>query len=193
MEKKAIELRDNEPKIVSLWNLEFHEQHKEKPEIRKQRRIKKYLILNDDTRDFTRLEKNRIGDGLTDLGKTIIYQQIGKGRKRRIVKKLADKNTLNLLVAHGNILRHARTSEIVIGVSTLEHKHIPRSKAPHLRRFPRVNYHNQTNKPIARTFSNSEDLRRWINGDNTVNSTLHVGKPTKQYKLVFYTRNQRRQ
>ena len=192
MEKNAIELKDNKPKIVSLWNLEFHEQHKETLKNRKQRRIKKYLILNDDTRDFTRLEKNRIGNGLTDLGKTIVYQQIGKGKKRRIVKKLADKNTLNLLVAHGNILKHARTSEIVIGVSSLEHKHIPRSKCEHLRRFPRKPYHNQTNKPCSRIFQSKDDLVKWINGDN-INSRTYQGKPTKQYKLVFTTRHQRRQ
>jgi len=187
--------KENKATIKQGFTVENFSKLKEKPEIRKQRQIRKYLNENNDLRSFSK-------DELRRLDKTVVFQQIGKRHKRRIVKKLVEKNTLNLLVWNGNSIRHARTYETIIGTSLLAKKRIPRNKCQHLRRFARQPYHTAVNQQLI----NGKFVIKEVEVEDGVfaktivwqpNSNLPYEQPkyrkTKQYKTTWFSKHQRRQ
>lgn len=176
--------KENSTIKKTLFNVESWQNKKETQANRKRRRIRRYLLNNDN--DLSKKE-------LKAVETVKMKVKRGKGRKRRYITINADKETINRLLANSNFLIHARTRELILATSILANKRIPRIKTTHLRRFPRVNYHNQTNKPCSRIFKSKDDLAKWINGDNSINSRIYQGKPTKQFKTVWFTKNQRRQ
>ena len=185
--------KENKPQIKQGFTVENFSKFKEKQEIRKQRRIRKYLLVNG--KDLTKKE-------IKETETTKIKVQRGKGKKRRFITVSADKNIINLLKANKNFIIHPRTSELILGTSVLANKKIPRSKCQHLRRFARQPYHTRINqrlingKFVVQEFEVEDGVYAktivWKpNSNNPYEQPKY--EPTKQHKTTWFTKRQRRQ
>jgi len=96
------------------------------------------------------------------------------------------------LKREGFAVFNARSGELFVGHKDNDYPSQLRHKSPSLRRFASVPYHTQQNKTVGRQFKSKADLEAWINGQ-TVQSELTVGRPTSQFKTVWYSKGMRRQ
>jgi hypothetical protein len=92
----------------------------------------------------------------------------------------------NRLNRYEQYIFHPRTHEKVLSCSNTPLKSFQTKKCC-------VAYHSQVNKQNSVTFANIEDLRTYIKNGTAKPINRYVGKPTSQFKTVWFSKGSRRQ
>ena len=97
-------------------------------------------------------------------------------------------NMVKRLKREDNFIVHPRTKETIIGCTN--NRHPPFKKRGHLAGFPAVTYHRQLNKQCGIKLTAVEIAMHSLTARTP--DKIYIGKPTSQYKTVWYSKHKRR-
>jgi hypothetical protein len=98
------------------------------------------------------------------------------------------------LKRNGEYIYNARKMEVFLGHRDNEYPKLLRQKGTSLRRFASVPYHTQQNRASGVKFDSHEALLAYIDGIMTIKASQVIrGKPTTQFKTVWFSKGIRRQ
>jgi len=105
-------------------------------------------------------------------------------------------NMVKRLKREDCFIHHNRTGELILGCTNEKHPNF--NPSGHLKRFTAVAYHRQVNKQNSATIEKKVVFAVSPRGVCTiipkiVNGSQKVGKPTSQFKTVWFSKHMRRQ